>query len=464
MDKYKRLASNTVIFAIGTFSSKLLSFFLTRLYTEVLSTAQYGVTDLIQQTGNLLLPLVTLGITNAVVRFGLEKGVRKQDVFTTGLLSLLAGMILLVLISPLLSMINLLGEYIGLLCLFVFMSSLRSLCAQFVRAQSRVKLFAVDGILSTATTIGFNVLFLVVLRDTAFGGVFGYIFSIICSDALSVIFLFTTAKLHRYIRFRGINFNQARAMLKYSIPLIPNTILWWITNVSDRYIVAAILGKSANGLYAAAYKIPSLIMLVSGIFMDAWQISAFTEEEGRDRFYTKVMSTYSSLLFVMASGVILCTRWVPRVLFAQEYYEAWRYIPLLVVAMAFTCMVNFLGSIYMVEKKSVRSLMTAALSAGVNIVLNLWWIPKFGVNGAAAATLVCYLLVFVIRLWDTRRYIRIQWNYLRLIACTVILLVQTVILLLEVPLWILWETLLFGAILILCGKGMLESAKRLLRR
>lgn len=464
MDKYKRLASNTVIFAIGTFSSKLLSFFLTRLYTEVLSTAQYGVTDLIQQTGNLLLPLVTLGITNAVVRFGLEKGVRKQDVFTTGLLSLLAGMILLVLISPLLSMINLLGEYIGLLCLFVFMSSLRSLCAQFVRAQSRVKLFAVDGILSTATTIGFNVLFLVVLRDTAFGGVFGYIFSIICSDALSVIFLFTTAKLHRYIRFRGINFNQARAMLKYSIPLIPNTILWWITNVSDRYIVAAILGKSANGLYAAAYKIPSLIMLVSGIFMDAWQISAFTEEEERDRFYTKVMSTYSSLLFVMASGVILCTRWVPRVLFAQEYYEAWRYIPLLVVAMAFTCMVNFLGSIYMVEKKSVRSLMTAALSAGVNIVLNLWWIPKFGVNGAAAATLVCYLLVFVIRLWDTRRYIRIQWNYLRLIACTVILLVQTVILLLEVPLWILWETLLFGVILILCGKGMLESAKRLLRR
>lgn len=464
MDKYKRLASNTVIFAIGTFSSKLLSFFLTRLYTEVLSTAQYGVTDLIQQTGNLLLPLVTLGITNAVVRFGLEKGVRKQDVFTTGLLSLLAGMILLVLISPLLSMINLLGEYIGLLCLFVFMSSLRSLCAQFVRAQSRVKLFAVDGILSTATTIGFNVLFLVVLRDTVFGGVFGYIFSIICSDALSVIFLFTTAKLHRYIRFRGINFNQARAMLKYSIPLIPNTILWWITNVSDRYIVAAILGKSANGLYAAAYKIPSLIMLVSGIFMDAWQISAFTEEEERDRFYTKVMSTYSSLLFVMASGVILCTRWVPRVLFAQEYYEAWRYIPLLVVAMAFTCMVNFLGSIYMVEKKSVRSLMTAALSAGVNIVLNLWWIPKFGVNGAAAATLVCYLLVFVIRLWDTRRYIRIQWNYLRLIACTVILLVQTVILLLEVPLWILWETLLFGVILILCGKGMLESAKRLLRR
>ncbi len=460
MDKYKRLVSNTMIFAIGTFSSKLLSFFLTRLYTEVLDKAQYGVTDLIQQSGNLLLPLVTLGITNAVVRFGLDKGVRKSDVFTTGLLSLLGGAVLLLLISPLLGMVELLSGHIGLLCLFVLVSSLRSLCAQFVRAQNRVKLFAIDGILSTVTTILFNVLFLVVLR----WGVFGYIFSIVCSDALSVVFLFVTAKLQRYVALRGVDFTQSRAMLKYAVPLIPNTVLWWVTNVSDRYIVAAVCGEAANGMYAAAYKIPSLIMLVSGIFMDAWQISAFTEKEGRDRFYSKVMSTYSALLFVMASGIILCTRFVPHILFAEKFYEAWRYIPLLVVAMVFTCMVNFLGSIYMVEKKSARSLFTAALSAIVNVVLNVWWIPRFGVNGAAAATLVCYLVVFGVRLWDTRRYIRIQWNYLRLIACTVIVLVQTVLLLLEVPLWLLWEVLLFGIVAVFCGKEMWESVVRVIRR
>ena len=176
------------------------------------------------------------------------------------------------------------------------------------------------------------------------------------------------------------------------------------------------------------------------------------------------MSTYSALLFAMASGVILCTRFVPHVLFAEEYYAAWKYIPLLVIAMAFTCMVNFLGSIYMVEKKSFRSLMTAALSAAVNVALNLWWIPKFGVNGAAAATLVCYLLVFAIRLWDTHRYIRIQWDYVRLIACTTLLLAQAVIMLLELPLWLLWEALLFGVMMLLCGKGLVESARRLLRR
>ncbi len=460
MDKYKRLVSNTAIFALGTFSSKLLTFFLTRLYTAVLEQSQYGITDLIQQSGNLLLPLVTLGITNAVVRFGLDKGVRKSDVFTTGLLSIGVGFLALLAVSPLLNGIDLLSGNIGLLCLFVLMSSLRSLCAQFVRSQNRVKLFAIDGILSTLTTIAFNVLFLVVFK----WGVFGYIFSIVCSDALSVVFLFITARLHRYVEFRMLDRSVSKSMLKYAVPMIPNSILWWITNVSDRYIVAAVWGEGFNGLYAAAYKIPSFIMMASGIFIDAWQISAVTEEEDRDTFYTRVMSAYSMLLFAMASVVIAFTMVIPHVLFDPKYYEAWRYIPLLVIAMVYTCMVNFLGSIYMVEKKSIRSLVTAAISAVLNIALNLLWIPKYGVNGAASATLVCYLAVFVIRLVDTRRYIRIRWNLGRLIGCTVLLIAQTTLLLFEVPFVWIWQIVICLLTLLLCGRGAVESIKRLLKK
>ncbi len=460
MDKYKRLLSNTMIFAIGTFSSKLLSFFLTRLYTELLTQGQYGVTDMLQQSGNLLLPLITLGITNAVVRFGLDKGVRKSDVFTTGLLSLFGGGVLLLLISPLLSNIPLITDYVWLLCVFVLTSALRSLCAQFVRAQNRVKLFAVDGILSTVTTIGFNIIFLVVLR----WGILGYMLSIICADLLSVVFLTITARLHRFINFRSLDFSVLRSMLKYAVPMIPNTVLWWITNVSDRYLVAVFLDESFTGLYAVAYKIPSLIMLASGIFMDAWQISAVTEEEDRNTFYTRIMSLYSALLFVMASGIIVCTRWIPHVLFATEYYSAWRYIPLLVISMVFTCLVNFLGSIYMVEKKSMRSLVTALISAVANVLLNLLWIPRYGVNGAAAATLVCYLIVFAVRTWDTKRYIRIEWNYLRLILCTVLLLAQTVLLLCNVPLSSVSQLVFFSLVLLLCGKEFLLGIRRFLRR
>lgn len=83
MNRYKQLFSNTVILAIGTFSSKLLVFVLMPLYTRVLTQDQYGIVDLLVQTGNFLIPLVSVGITNAVMRFGMDGETDKRSVFTT---------------------------------------------------------------------------------------------------------------------------------------------------------------------------------------------------------------------------------------------------------------------------------------------------------------------------------------------------------------------------------------------
>ena len=199
-DRYKRLLTNTLTFAIGTFGSKLLVYLLVPLYTYVLSEGEYGIADLIQQTSNLLHPLVALGITNAVIRFGLDKNVRKSDVFTSGLLCVMIGSAALLLLSPLLLFIDALRSYAVLLAVFAIVSTMRTLCAQFVRAQGRVRLYAVDGILSTATLLSLTILFLTVFR----WGVFGYIFAIVCSDVLSVLFLALTGKLWRFVSFKTL--------------------------------------------------------------------------------------------------------------------------------------------------------------------------------------------------------------------------------------------------------------------
>ena len=102
--------------------------------------------------------------------------------------------------------------------------------------------------------------------------------------------------------------------------------------------------------------------------------------------------------------------------------------------------------------------------AVINIVLNLLWIPKYGVNGAAAATLACYAIVFIVRALDTRRYVRINWQYVRLLMCTGIVLIQTVIMLKETPLWIVSELLLFVAMLLLCAKDLLAGVRHMLKR
>lgn len=472
MNKYKRLISNTLIFAIGTFSSKVLSFLLTPLLSYALSPAEFSITNMIVDMGNLLLPIVTLGIINSIIRFGLDKSIKKSDVFSTGFFTILFGFLLLLVLQPVIVPVltpvmevmeidpAYVSKYMLYLVCFVGMSSMRSLFSQFTRARGMVRLFAVDGILSTFTTVLFSCLYVMVFHM----GVVGYISAIITSDACSVVFLALTTGNLRYLRPMRVDHAVPVAMLKYSIPMVPNTIFWWITNISNRFLIAAMMSQTDAGLYVAAYKVPNLIVLVSGIFMDAWQMSAVTETKGKNRFFSRVFTAYYALMFMAASGVILFSKVITHILVAEDYYPSWQYIPLLVVATVFTCLVNFLGSIYMMEKKSVHSLMTAIVGAGVNIGLNFALIPLWGVNGSVLAMLISYLVVFLIRMVDTKRYVRMRISSLRLTVNTLLLLVQAVLMIFEVPLWILWEILLTALMLVLNMKEILESVMKILHR
>jgi len=462
VDKYKKLISNTMLFGISTFSSKVLVFLLLPLYTRLLSNGDYGVVDLIVQTSNLLIPIVTIGITNGIIRFGLDKSLNKKDIFSTGLLVFFCGFVLFLLLAPLLAKVKYISSHTVLIYCFVFTSSMRLLSAQFVKAKQRTRLYAIDGVLSTATTILFTVLFLVAFK----WGIDGYVFAIILSDFLSVVFLFLTAKLYKDISFPISDKSISQAMLHYSIPMIPTTIFWWITNVSDRYIVAYMLGKEANGLYAISYKIPTVIILVSTIFMDAWQISAITENKSGDRekFFTNVFKSFSSIIFISASGLILFCKLITRVLVSTSFYPSWKYVPFLVMSTTFCCFVTFIGSIYIVEKKSGLTLATTVAGAVSNVILNFLLIPRFGVNGAGFATFISYSLVFLIRTFNTKQFIKIKWNSVKLSVNTAILLAQSVLMIFEVPHWMFYVSALFLGMFLLNIKDILVSAKKLLFR
>ena len=196
MDKYKKLATNTLIFAIGTFSSKVLSFLLMPFVTRMMQTGEYGAADLVQQTANVLIPIVFLQINSAVLRFALDKAADNREVFTVGIRTTIQGFLVFLLFWYPLSRLQIndfrLGDYIILIYAFVLVSGTRQLCQQFVRGMGHVKTFAIDGIIATATTLLFTLLFLGPLHL----GVVGYITAIIASDACSIIFFFVTQKEH----------------------------------------------------------------------------------------------------------------------------------------------------------------------------------------------------------------------------------------------------------------------------
>ncbi|MGN0521503.1 MAG: lipopolysaccharide biosynthesis protein [Eubacterium sp.] len=431
MDKYKKLASNTIIFAIGTFSSKILSFLLMPFVTRMMGTGDYGAADLIQQTVNVLIPIVTLAVNSAALRFALDKAADKRDVFTVGVRTTLIGFIIFLVFAYPLSLIQIndfrLGDYILLILAFVLVSSFRQLCQQFVRGSGHVKLFAVDGIIATATTLLFTILFLGPFK----WGVTGYIVAIIASDACSIIFFTITAKLCNYIKPKGVDKSIAKQMLKYCAPLVPTVILWWVINVSDRYMITGFINSSANGLYTAASKIPNFVILFSQIFIDAWQLSAVddSDKESKARFFTNVFRVYSGGVFTVASALIVFCQFITTILVADSYYESWKFVPILIIATTYSCIVNFLASVYMSEKKSLMALLTASSGAVTNLVFNFILIPRIGANGAAVATVLAFLMVFITRGANARRYIKINYNLPLMIVETIILIAQSALML-----------------------------------
>lgn len=439
--------SNTLIFAIATFGSKLLPFLLLKLYTAVLPPDEFGLTELITSACNLILPMMYLSMGEAVIRFGLDSSTRKRDVLTTGVLTVLIGYAVFWCFYPLVVKIPDIGGYSWLIYLYVIASAMHTVIAQFVRASGFVRLFAIDGIFTTLTTVGMNILLLLKFKM----GAPGYVLSIIIADALSAIILFLLLKLYRFIKIRGLNKTTVKAMLKYSVPLVPTAVFWWVTGLSDKFFVTYMCGVAATGVYSVSYKLPNMITLVSMIFTQAWQLSAFTEYKSPEgeRFFSNIFRSYYTFVFLAASGLILLCKPVLAILTTKpEFHEAWVYTPFLVLAVAFSTLVTFLGTIYNAVQKNGMVMFTTFIGAAVNLGLNWALIPSMGPQGAAIATFISYFVVFIIRAIDSRKYIRISMQPLRLGLTLVLLLAQSAVGILAPPLWWLWEGLILLLIVV----------------
>lgn len=463
MNKYRTLAANTALMSAGTFGSKLLVFLMVRFYTGCLTPAEYGTADLITQTANQLIPVVSLDIPEGVFRFAADRQSDRADAFSAGVRTVTLGSAALLALLPLLQGVPGVPEYGALLVTFVIASCYHALCAQFVRAKGNTALFAVQGLLNTALFIGLNVLFLAGFR----WGIRGYVLSTTAANVLTAAFLVGKARLWRELRLRPARGLQ-RQMLRYCVPLIPTAVFWWIMGVSDRYMVKWFLGSGANGIYAVAYKIPTVLTLLATVFLDAWQLPAIAESRGGGqahlRFYGKIWDAFASAVLLGAGGIIALSPLLIRLLADAAYYDAWRYVPLLTLSMAAAAFSSFLGSVYVVTKKSAASFRTSLAGAGLNVALNLWLIPRLGIQGAAAATFAGCLAVFFLRLVSARRLLPFPLSGGRLALGAGALLVQTAFLLLRWSGWRLAQGIGLFAILLLGFPAMRSTLRVIFHR
>ncbi len=446
MNKYKFLLSNTGLFFLSTFSSKFLVFLLMPIYTAVLAPGQFNAADLVTQTANLLIPVVSLGIPNSIIRFGLDKKYSKRGVFTIAAFTYFTGFAILGLFYPVISKLEFVQGYVFYLYLYLICSCMRTLVQQFARAKTYTRLYAADGIMATVNTLFFTWLFLIKLNM----GVEGYILATIAADFVSFLFLSFVSGCWRNFAPRKATKALAKEMLSYCLPLIPTGIFWWVTNVSDRYLVTAMVSASVSGIYAISYKIPSIVNLFSTVFTEAWQISAVKEgqEKQPEKFFKNVFKAYQGIMFMAGAGLILLCRPLTGFMVADQYYESWKFMPVLIMATIFASFSGFMSSIYMVQKNGKANLYTMMTGAFTNVGLNLIFIPKMGAQGAAIATFISYLLVFVLRAAGTRKFINISISPMFMTVNVLLMAVHSYVMINEIKNWVVISIIL--TVVIVC--------------
>lgn len=426
MNKYKKLASNTIILSIGSFGSKILSFLLIRFYTNILGAELFSASEIFTSTAFLLVPLAILSIDEAILRFILDKNYKNNEVYSAGIFVALLGNASLLVFAPLLNLIPDLKGRTILLYFCIFASGFRMINQQFIRARGYLKLYAFDGILTTFNLFLFNIIFMAVFKM----GVEGYILSIILSDILSSLFIAVIAGNVEFIDFKLISKKLLSTMLRYSIPMIPTFILWWVVSASDKYMIRFMIGDTENGLYSMATRIPTLISIISTIFFQAWQLSAITEFDSEDskKFYSTVFNAYQSILYIGSAGVLLFLIPIAKMLLGS-YQGAYIFAPLLIIGVLMSCLCQFLSSIYSATKNTSHSLWTSLLAAVINVALNFFLIPRIGIQGAALSTMISYGVCFIVRVYDTRKMLAYKIDWFKVASNFTTLFIMCIVLL-----------------------------------
>jgi len=424
--KYKTLAKDTGLFAISNFGSKILIFLLTPLYTALLTTTEYGIADIISTTISFIYPILTLAISDAALRFGMDKNCNKKSVFDISIVFIIFSSLILLLFQPLFGLIdNSLNKYWLIFVINYILFNIQDFFANFIKAIGKTKIFAIQGILHTCVVIVSNLILLLWLRQ----GIKGYLISTLIGYTIPIFYMFFFGKLYNYILPFEINTKVLKKMLIYSIPMIPTLLAWAINTNIDKYMIIAMYGMDSSGIYSVAHKIPTIITTVIAVFTQAWQLSVISNygSDDQDKFFSKVYQGLDYISIIICLGIIIVNKWVSSFLFAKDYFVAWTYVPMLLISSLFSCHSGFLAAAFRAAKKTKTLFVSVLLGSIFNIILNYLLLKTIGVVGAAIATAISFFIVWLVRMILIRSIVKIQINILRVFISYLLLVISSVL-------------------------------------
>ena len=412
MNQKKQLLKNTAIIAIGKLSTQIVSFLLLPLYTAKLSTEEFGTYDFFVTLSVFLLPIITLLMEESMFRFLIDADdlkSKKRTITATIVYTAVGTVIFTILAAIIMGIIH--YEYAVIFIIFIISNILLGLSNALSRGMGKVNLYSLSNFILGVITIILNILFIVTFKL----GVNGLLWSNIIANTATAVIMFYKLHLPQFVSKKDFSRETLGKMIRYSAPLVPNNLSWVIISLSDRLMLTQMTGADANGIYAVANKFPNIVYTCYGFFSTAWRESAarILKEENKSQYYNSIYKDVKFFLKAIVLGLIAIMPLAFPLLVNESYNDAYKYIPILIISIYYTNMSNFYGGIFTAYKNTKIMGSTTAVAAVINIVINIIFIPKFGIYAATFSTLISNIVVYFYRRYKIMDYIKLKekFNY-----------------------------------------------------
>lgn len=427
MNKNKELVKNTIIIFIGKFCTQFITLLLLPLYTHFLSTEDYGYIDLIQTYLTFFIPLILLKIDAGIFRFLIDarkSEEEKNKIITNGIFIVFVELIISTILFAIAVKIFLI-KYSILIVMNLISLSVLTFLLQIVRGIGKNNQYSFSSIIAAIVTIVLNLIFLVGFHKN---GKYVLIASLI-SNIICTIYLLIANKILKNVKIKYIDKKLIKDLLKYSIPMIPNELSWWIVHVSDRTIISYALGVAANGIYSVSCKFSNILSSIFNIFNLSWQESAalHINDTDKDEFFSNVINKVFNLFICFCIGILACLPFVFELLIKDSYREAYKYVPILLLANIFSVLIGLIGSIYVAKKMTKEVAKTTMIAAIINLTIDIALIKVIGIYAAAISTLVSYMLLAIYRYIDVQKYVKVKIPIKNIVVNSIIFILVVVL-------------------------------------
>jgi len=422
MSREKELTKNTLIITIGNMCTKFITFFLLPLYTSLLTTTEYGIVDLLNTLVALLLPIVTFQIEKAVFRDLIEnreneqgkKKIISSSIFTVTM-QIIIFFVIFLFVSSFIE-----NQYKIFLATNVITFIYNSLALQIARGLGDNKRYAAGSFVTASCTIALNIILLVGINLK----VNGLLIGTMVGQIIGTLYIFMYLKLYKYIDIKKYDFKCVKELWKYSFPLIPNALSWWIFSSSDRVIVTSMLGVDQNGILAVSLKFSTIIVTLYNMFDAGWieSVSVHVDDDDIDVYYNKIFNIVLKIFVALCAGMIACMPFIYPIMVDEKFNSGYVLVPISVASTIFNVIVGLVSVIYAAKKDTKAIAVTSGVSSVINICSHLILIKFVGLYAAVISTFLAFFTMSLYRMHDVgKKYFKIHIYKNTIISAIIIL-------------------------------------------